>query len=115
MSLLGMATRWHRWPDAWALALIALLTVAAGVATATGREAGVTTGDLVAGILVGALGFATLPALAYYALGRFVPLRPVVLAVWVVSLFPLFFYVVIVAFVTTGLVACPPDAYECPT
>jgi hypothetical protein len=39
---------------------------------------------------------------------------PIVFGVWFVSLLPLFFYVVVVAYITTALVACPPDAYECP-
>jgi hypothetical protein len=113
--LLGRAVRRKRWPDRWPLALIAALTVAAGVAVASSRAAGVQTGPYVEGIVVGALGLAGVPLVAYYVLGRFTPgSRFVVVLIWVVSLVPLGVFWLVMAFVTDALVGCPPDAYECP-
>jgi hypothetical protein len=106
----------RRWPDRWPLVLIGAVTVAAGVAVATGREAGVHTGAFVAGIVVGAVFGAGLPLAAYYALGRFTP-GPffVGVAIWLVSLAPLAVLWFFALYVTAALVGCPPDAYECPT
>jgi hypothetical protein len=114
--LLGRATRLRRWPDRRPLALIGALTVATGIAAATGRDTGVHTGPYLAGIAVGAVFLAALPLTAYYALGRWTRIHAGFVAmIWLVSLAPLALYWIYALLVTVALVGCPPDAYECPT
>ena len=89
--------------------------MAAGVAVASSRVAGVQTGPFVKGTVIGALGLVGVPLIAYYVLGRFTPGRIwVVVIIWAVSLVPLAVFWVVAAFVTDALVGCPPNAYECP-
>jgi hypothetical protein len=93
---------------------VAAATAIAAVAVATWRDPDVPADDFALGLALGAVGFAGLPAGLYFSLGRFVRNPLVVGGVWLVSLAPLGLYLVLVALMTASLVACPPDAYECP-
>lgn len=61
-----------------------------------------------------ALGLGALPWLVFYTMGYLVPYAWAVAMLWLVGSILLGFYMVIGAVIVAGLVACPPDAYECP-
>jgi hypothetical protein len=67
-----------------------------------------------AGLLLAAAVSAAVPA-AYFALGRALSGKPVVLwVVFTISLLPLIYVGFLTLLMVAGLVYCPPDAYECP-
>ena len=80
---------------------------------ASERDPGVTSQDFALGVAIGAVGTA-IPLAGYYALGRLTGNRVLLAAVWLVSLVPLGFYVLVVALASAGLVGCPDGANDCP-
>ena len=80
---------------------------------ASERDPAVTSQDYALGVVVGAVG-AAIPIAGYYALGRLTGNRVLLAAVWLVSLVPLGFYVLLVALAAAGLVSCPDGANDCP-
>jgi hypothetical protein len=102
-------------PDWPALLAVVVLSVAMGVFIVSWQDTDVDTGTVVFGAILGATLTATGPLLAYYGLGRTLTGHRMVLALlWLASLVPLTFWLVLTLLLTAGIVSCPPDAYECP-
>jgi hypothetical protein len=97
--------------------LIGLLS-ATGIAVlilAETRDPEVTDGRFVQGLLLGGLLFGVVPFLAYFALGRWLSRRPGWLVfAWLVALVPFYLYSFFALIIALDLIACTPDAYECP-
>ena len=109
--------RWteQRGVDAVLVAGLLALALACGLALAGQRGEGVPGGEFAFGLVFGASVLAVLPALAYWWLGRALARWPLVLGgLWLVSLVPLAYYMIIALLATLDLVYCAPDAYECP-
>jgi hypothetical protein len=89
------------------------VAIAGWLATERGPEIeGETVG---AGLIVGAFLLGMFPLLLYWAIGRWLARRPLVLmAVWAVSIVPLLFYLFLALILVADIVYCPEDAYECP-
>jgi hypothetical protein len=98
-----------------ALATAAGAALLLAVVASTSHDPNVHAGAYIAGLIVGGVGLGALPSHFYWAVGRRLEKRPVVLALtWVALAFPLVLYVLFIGLWTAKLVACPPGAYECP-
>ena len=98
-----------------AFATAAVCTLLLAMVASAGRDPQVHAGAYIAGVIVGGVGLGGLPPLFYWAVGRRLQGRPVVLTVtWVALAFPLILYLLFVGLWTAKLVACPPGSYECP-
>ena len=92
-----------------AVAMIALGAIAAGA-----RDPEVSDGDFATGVALAAVGLGAVPLLAFYSLGYALRYAWAVAMLWVVGSIALGFYMLLGTLFVAGLVACPPDAYECP-
>jgi hypothetical protein len=102
-------------PDWRALQAGGIATIVVGVLIATWRGEGVEDGSFWSGVILGPFIVALFPLYLYYALGRWLARRTVVLClVWVASVPALYFYLLLGFVFTAELVNCGPDAYECP-
>ena len=101
-------------PDWLAVGGAVAVGIVFGVLAVTIYETGVSTEDTIKGVALGfALGAA--PSYALFALGRALATRRVVLGIACALLTaPAAFVYFVGWIVVTGLVHCPPDAYECP-
>ena len=98
---------------AWSAAAVLGAVVAA--LTAGHRDPQVPDGEFVAGLALVSVVMTALPVMAYYALGRALATRRVVLGgIWLVSLIALYVFLVMCMLGVAELVSCPPGAYECP-
>lgn len=89
-------------------------SVVVAIATAGLHDPGVSIGSLVAGVVLAVALIGVLPFAVYYGLGRLLGTRRVWLgALWLITLLPLFEYVLFAYLIAGGLVFCPPDRYEC--
>ena len=85
-----------------------------GVLAVTIYETGVSTEDTIKGVAL-AFALGAVPSYALFALGRALATRRVVLGIaCAVLTAPVAFVYFVGWIVVTGLVHCPPDAYECP-
>jgi hypothetical protein len=102
-------------PD-WKAILCGLaFSLAVAALVFTWRDSEVEGRTVFIGVLIGALSLGAFPAWVYFALGRALAIRRVLLGVlFVASLVPLFVYCVLMLLLVYDLVGCPPDAYECP-
>lgn len=101
-------------PDWLAVGGAALVGVVFGILAGTIYETGVSTEDTIKGIAL-AFALGAVPAYALFALGRALATRRVVLGIACALLTaPAAFVYFVGWIVITGLVHCPPDAYECP-
>jgi hypothetical protein len=114
-TVAGAARADREWPDWSALLAILAYTAALAIYVATWRDAEIRTATVVLGAAFGAFLMATIPLLAYYGIGRTLAGHRFVLAlVWLASVVPLGYYLLIAVLLTADIVSCPPDAYECP-
>jgi hypothetical protein len=82
---------------------------------ASTREPDVPSSEFIAGLVLGTLAIAVLPAAGYYALGRSLGGRPGwLVGVWLVTQAPLAFYLFVAAIYSLEMTHCGPEAYECP-
>ena len=94
---------------------VGVLTVLVVVWLAASHEPDVPDSEFAQGLVLGTVGIGFLPAVGYYALGRGLGERRVVLAViWLGTQVPLAFYLFAALVITLGMTHCGPDAYECP-
>jgi hypothetical protein len=114
-SIAGAARAEREWPDWPALLAILGLTAALAAFVWTWRDDEIRIATVVLGGAFGSLLMATTPLLLYYAMGRALAGRPLVLAlVWLASVVPLGCWLFLTVLMTADIVSCPPDAYECP-
>src|SRR3954447_26041048 len=112
---LGWRLAQRRWLNPWLLIAVALAVGLLAGAYVAGRDADVHTGAVVAGVILASLFLGAVPVLLYYWLGRALARNPPLLAIaWFLTLLPLYVYSFFAVVFTVKLVACPPDAYECP-
>jgi hypothetical protein len=111
----GAMGRREGWNDRWTVAG-GVAWVAAVVIFAYGaRGEGVRDAAFLQGLGLAAVALGLVPYLAYFALGHVLARYPVVLtAVGALLFFGVVFYLFIAWFLVARLVACGPDAYECP-
>ena len=101
-------------PIALALALAALLAIWGLIGSLGDRDEGVSDGEAALGYALAAL-VVLVPGALYVQLGRATAHRPrLVLVIWVVSQAALYPIVAFALLSSAALVACGPDAYECP-
>jgi hypothetical protein len=114
-SIAGAARAGREWPDWPALLTILGLTAVLAAFVWTWRDDEIQTATVVLGGAFGSLLMATIPLLLYYAMGRALARRRLVLALaWLASVVPLGCWLFLTLLMTADIVSCPPDAYECP-
>jgi hypothetical protein len=114
-TVAGAARAEREWPDWSALLAILGYTIALALYVATWRDPEIRTATVVLGTAFGSFLIAAVPLLTYYGLGRGLAGHRFVLAlVWLASVVPLGYYLLIAVLLTGDIVSCPPDAYECP-
>jgi hypothetical protein len=114
-TVAGAARAEREWPDWPAVLTVLGATVAVMVLLATEKDSEISMKTVIAGSAFGALLIATIPLLIYYGLGRALTRHRIWLAlVWVATVVPLGYWLIVAFLLSLDIVHCPPDAYECP-
>lgn len=93
---------------------IAGLSVTAGIAVFVSHTGGVSTIRALGGAVIASICGCTIPLTAYYSLGATVRGRVMLAFAWVLTLVPLYLYLLLVLFAVARLVDCPTSSSGCP-
>jgi hypothetical protein len=93
--------------------LAGLISVAIGVLVYIGHALDVSSNQALHGAVIALLASALALGI-YWALGRFVRQRAMLVVVWVASLVPLYYYAFFAWIAVAAYTQCGPQAYECP-